>query len=149
MTKRGDHRRFERLAEMQRLAREQRRHELGQSCAATDARVEAEARSLAEHEADASALEAMFAAPRLCVDRLALAARRFHFSETALAEARQSAETAREAEDGARAGLHRAEHRAQLIGDIARRLRRKRADKRENEAILQTVAVNASRGDRP
>src|SRR5687767_13841450 len=98
MGKRADHRRLERLAEMQRLAREQRRHELGESCAATDSRTEAEARSLAEHEAAASALDDTFAAPRLCVDRLALAARQFMFSETALAEARHSADAAREDE---------------------------------------------------
>jgi hypothetical protein len=37
----------------------------------------------------------------------------------------------------------------ELIGALARKLRRKRADKREEEAILQSVVVNASRGDRP
>jgi hypothetical protein len=149
MSRREDHLRFERLAEMQRLARDQRHHELGQTCEATDAQAAAEARSLAEQEAAAAALDAMFTAPRLCVDRLALAARQFHFSEAALADARQSTETARRAEDDARASLYQANHRLQLVGDIARKLRRKRAEKRENEAILQTVAVNASRGDRP
>ena len=148
MGRRSDHRRLERLAEMQRLARDQRRHELGQSCEATDAKSKAEARSLAEHEAAAAQLEGTFAAPRLCVDRLALAARQFRFSETALAEARHAAEAARDTEEAARASLHRADHRVQLVGAMARTLRRKRADKRENEAILQTIAVNASRGDR-
>jgi hypothetical protein len=149
MSARGNHRRYERLAEMQRLARDRRRHELGESCEATDAKTEAEARSLAEQEEAAAALEAMFAGPRLCVDRLGLAARQFHFSEAALAEARSSAETARQAEDGARASLHRADHRLELVGKIARRLRRKRLHKRENEAILQTIAVNMTRGERP
>jgi len=149
MNGREDHRRFERLAEMQRLAREQRRHELGQSCETTDASVEAEARSLAEQQTAASALEAQFAAPSLCVDRLALAARQFHLSEVALAEARTSTALARHEEDGARLSLHQADHRLQLVGSIARRLRRKRTDKLESEAILRTVAVNASQGDRP
>lgn len=149
MGKREDHRRLERLAEMQRLAREQRRDELGQRCAATDARTEAEARSHDEHAAAASALEATFEAPRLCVDRLALAAGRFHFSQADLAEVRHSAEAARAAEGDARARLHRADHRVELIGALARKLRRKRADKREQEAILQSVVVNASGGDRP
>lgn len=149
MGHRSDHRRFERLAEMQRLTREQRRHELGRSCEATDVKVEAEARSLAEQEAAALALDATFAAPRLCVDRLALAARQFELSEDAVAEARKSTELARREEDGARRNLQQADHRLQLVGTIARKFRRKRANKRESEAILQTVAVNASRGDRP
>lgn len=149
MSQRGDHRRFERLAEMQRLARDQRHHELGQTCEASDARAAAEERSLAEQAAAAAALEATFTAPRLCVDRLALAVGQFHFSEAALAEARHSATAAREAEDDARVRLHEADHRLRLVGEIARKLRRKRADKRENEAILLTIAVNASRGDRP
>ena len=147
MAKREQHRRFELLAEMQRLAREQRRHELGRSCAQTNASVAAEERSRSEREADVSALEATFAAPRLCIDRLALAARQLHSSDAALAEAGKTAQAARQAEDAARASLHRADQRVRLVGAIARRLRRKRADKRESEAILQTLAVNASRGD--
>lgn len=149
MSKRHDHRRFERLAEMQHLAREQRRYELGRSCAATDAKVEGETRSLAEQEAAALALEVTFAAPRLCVDRLALAARQFHLSQAAIAEARNLTELARQEEASARISLHQADHRLQLVGVIARKLRRKRDDKRENEAIMQAVAVNTSRRDRP
>jgi hypothetical protein len=148
MSKRNDHRRFERLAEMQRLAREQCLHELGRSCEVTDAQVEAEERTLAEHEAVESALEAILTAPRLCVDRLALATRQFQVSEAASAEARNSTELARSREGAARIGLNQADHRLELVGAIARRLRRKRTDKRENEAILHVVAMNAARGGR-
>ena len=148
MGKRNDHRRFERLAGMQRLARQQRHHELARSCEATDAKVEAEARTLAAQEAAESDLQAILTAQRLCVDRLALATRQFHASEAAIAEALDSTELARQQEEAARLGLHQADHRLQLVGTIAGRLRRKRADKRENEAILHVVAINAARGDR-
>jgi hypothetical protein len=149
MSGRDDRRRFERLAAMQRLARDQRHHELGTSCETTDARAEAEAHSAAAQQAAAAELEATFGAARLCVDRLGWAAREFHFAEAALAEARRSTRRAREAEDGARAGLSDAEHRLELVGGIARALRRKHADRRENAAILQSVAVNLARGERP
>jgi hypothetical protein len=149
MSRREQQRRFERLAAMQRLARDLRREELGQSREATDARVEAEARALGEQVATASAIEATFAAPRLCVDRMALAARQFHVSEAALADAHNSTEAARQAEDDARASLNSAEHRLSLVDDMIRAVRRKRTDKRDNEAILQAVAMHVSRRGRP
>ncbi len=149
MSRRDDRRRLERLAALQRLARDQSRHALEMNCETTDVRLAAEARSLAGQKTAALELDATFHAPRLCVDRLDRAVRQFHFAEAALADARHSTGQAHAAEDAARAELSHAERRLELAGSIARTLRRKDAEKRENEAILQTLAVSLSRVERP
>jgi hypothetical protein len=149
MSRVSDLRRFKRLVVTQRLACDQGRYALGASCEATDARVAAEKRSLAEQEFAISELDATFRAPWLCVDRLSRAVQQFHCAEAALAEARHSTRQARAAEDLARTWLNHAEQQLELVGDITRTLRRKHADKRENEATLQALAVNLSRMERP
>ena len=134
-----------RLAALQRLALDEQRHELGRRCAEADTSQRACAAAQTDCETALGRLDAVLAAPRLCLDDLAIAALRLQGAESTLDEAQRASRTADEAEHRARGEFAGTEYRQHLLGRMAREIRRKDLEKSEAAAITEAVAIGIAR----
>ena len=145
---RGDHRSLERLAGLQRLVLSERRADFAERRLRTDDASARERLAEKRQAAATSAIEEMFAEPRLCVDRLILATHGLSEADRALEQSRRSTETASGDEAHARARVARTEQRLRLRDKMARDLARKDSERRDRDGIAETVAIKLTSGKR-